>query len=235
MGLRRHGEYSLRTAVLDWPMPELPPPFDFLLLECRRAASASSWLGKKSSARIRASPTSAVESPRYVRFCPVGETKRVWERVKPRLGGLCARAELEPEQAKLRFVAPLAACAPWKRAPALPSACSRSAPPNGRLVRLRQELPAEPELEPHQTGLELVNRVMAAPVLVRIVLTSQVFDSDYVFMWYLKRGVLLTKDNLARRNWLGSKICSFCTPFFRLRLHLISLVCNSLSFWFRTT
>jgi len=31
------------------------------------------------------------------------------------------------------------ACASWKRTPALPSACSRSAPPNGRLVRLRQE------------------------------------------------------------------------------------------------
>jgi len=56
-----------------------------------------------------------------------------------------------------------------------------------------------------------------------------------IFMCYLKRDVLLTKDNLARRNWLGSKICSFCTPFFRLRLRLISLVCNSLSFWFRTT
>ena len=29
-------------------------------------------------------------------------------------------------------------------------------------------------------------------------------------MWYLKRAVLLTKDNLARRNWIGSKVCSFC-------------------------
>ena len=29
-------------------------------------------------------------------------------------------------------------------------------------------------------------------------------------MWYLKRGVLLTKDNLARLNWIGSKVCSFC-------------------------
>jgi len=51
------------------------------------------------------------------------------------------------------------ACAPWKRAPALPSACSRSTPPNGRLVRLRQELPAEPELEPHQTGPYYPNSV----------------------------------------------------------------------------
>ena len=30
-------------------------------------------------------------------------------------------------------------------------------------------------------------------------------------MWYLRRGVVLTKDNLARCNWRGSKKCSFCT------------------------
>ena len=32
-----------------------------------------------------------------------------------------------------------------------------------------------------------------------------------VFMWYLKRGVILTKDNLAKRNWRGSQNCSFCS------------------------
>ena len=26
-----------------------------------------------------------------------------------------------------------------------------------------------------------------------------------VFMWYLKKGVILTKDNLAKRNWEGNK------------------------------
>ncbi|WVZ74625.1 hypothetical protein U9M48_022786 [Paspalum notatum var. saurae] len=31
-----------------------------------------------------------------------------------------------------------------------------------------------------------------------------------IFMWYIKRGVLLTKDNLARRNWNGSQSCCFC-------------------------
>ena len=31
-----------------------------------------------------------------------------------------------------------------------------------------------------------------------------------IFMWYLKRGVILTKDNLARRNWQGDKLCSLC-------------------------
>ena len=31
-----------------------------------------------------------------------------------------------------------------------------------------------------------------------------------VFAWYLCRGVILTKDNLAKRNWYGSKKCVFC-------------------------
>ncbi|WVZ62664.1 hypothetical protein U9M48_012381 [Paspalum notatum var. saurae] len=31
-----------------------------------------------------------------------------------------------------------------------------------------------------------------------------------IFMWYVKRGVLLTKDNLARRNWNGHQGCCFC-------------------------
>ena len=31
-----------------------------------------------------------------------------------------------------------------------------------------------------------------------------------VFTWYLRRGVILTKDNLAKRNWQGSKKCVFC-------------------------
>jgi hypothetical protein len=31
-----------------------------------------------------------------------------------------------------------------------------------------------------------------------------------IFAWYLRRGVILTKDNLAKRNWQGSKKCVFC-------------------------
>jgi hypothetical protein len=31
-----------------------------------------------------------------------------------------------------------------------------------------------------------------------------------IFMWYLKREVILTKDNLARRNWTGDKSCCLC-------------------------
>jgi hypothetical protein len=31
-----------------------------------------------------------------------------------------------------------------------------------------------------------------------------------VFGWYLPRGVIPTKDKLARRNWQRSKTCVFC-------------------------
>jgi hypothetical protein len=30
-------------------------------------------------------------------------------------------------------------------------------------------------------------------------------------MWYLKCGVVPTKDNLARQNWSGSKLCVLCS------------------------
>ena len=30
-----------------------------------------------------------------------------------------------------------------------------------------------------------------------------------IFLWYLRRGVILTKDNLAKRNWQGSQQCCF--------------------------
>jgi hypothetical protein len=32
-----------------------------------------------------------------------------------------------------------------------------------------------------------------------------------IFMWYFNREVMLTKDNLARRNWNGNKLCSLCS------------------------
>jgi hypothetical protein len=31
-----------------------------------------------------------------------------------------------------------------------------------------------------------------------------------IFLWYLKRCVILTKDNLAQRNWNGDTRCSLC-------------------------
>jgi hypothetical protein len=31
-----------------------------------------------------------------------------------------------------------------------------------------------------------------------------------IFCWFLRRGVTLTKDNLAERNWQGNQQCYFC-------------------------
>ena len=31
-----------------------------------------------------------------------------------------------------------------------------------------------------------------------------------IFLWFLQRGVILTKDNLARKNWKGSQKCTCC-------------------------
>jgi hypothetical protein len=31
-----------------------------------------------------------------------------------------------------------------------------------------------------------------------------------IFIWYMKKEVVLTKDNLTRWNWTGSKQCNFC-------------------------
>ena len=31
-----------------------------------------------------------------------------------------------------------------------------------------------------------------------------------VFMWFVHKQVILTKDNLVKRNWTGSTRCSFC-------------------------
>lgn len=31
-----------------------------------------------------------------------------------------------------------------------------------------------------------------------------------IFMWLLENGVILTKDNMIRRNWSGNPTCFFC-------------------------
>ena len=31
-----------------------------------------------------------------------------------------------------------------------------------------------------------------------------------IFAWYVRKGVILTKDNLVKRNWHGSTKCVFC-------------------------
>jgi hypothetical protein len=32
-----------------------------------------------------------------------------------------------------------------------------------------------------------------------------------IFLWFLKKGVILAKDNLTQRNWNGSKASYFCS------------------------
>jgi hypothetical protein len=32
-----------------------------------------------------------------------------------------------------------------------------------------------------------------------------------IFMWYIKCGVVLTKDNLVKHDWKGNKKCVFCS------------------------
>uniref|UniRef100_A0A453A696 Reverse transcriptase zinc-binding domain-containing protein n=1 Tax=Aegilops tauschii subsp. strangulata TaxID=200361 RepID=A0A453A696_AEGTS len=31
-----------------------------------------------------------------------------------------------------------------------------------------------------------------------------------IFMWFVHKGVILTKDNLIKRNWVGSSRCCYC-------------------------
>lgn len=41
-------------------------------------------------------------------------------------------------------------------------------------------------------------------------LNKQLWKIKALFLWYLYRGVVLTKDNLAKINWQGKKIRCFC-------------------------
>ena len=63
-----------------------------------------------------------------------------------------------------------------------------------------------------------------------------------IFMWYLHRGVVLTKDNLAKLNWHGSKkMCvlftwwNYPTPFLWLSFCKIPLESDTVHFWLGTT
>ncbi|WVZ58599.1 hypothetical protein U9M48_008856 [Paspalum notatum var. saurae] len=60
-----------------------------------------------------------------------------------------------------------------------------------------------------------------------------------VLLWYIRRGVILTKDNLAKRNWHGDKFCCFCHKpetikhlFFERRFARMVIYANS--HWLRT-
>ena len=56
-------------------------------------------------------------------------------------------------------------------------------------------------------------------------------------MWYLKRDIILTKDNLARRNWNGNKQCCFCSSdetiqHFFIDCHIAKFLWRAIQFAF---
>jgi hypothetical protein len=61
-----------------------------------------------------------------------------------------------------------------------------------------------------------------------------------IFLWYLKQGVILTKDNLAKRQWKGCTKCCFCENeesiqhlFFECPMARLMWFAISMSFGFR--
>jgi hypothetical protein len=67
----------------------------------------------------------------------------------------------------------------------------------------------------HSSGSFSVKSMYAALINNRVRVSQDIWQIKIptrikIFLWYLKRGVILTKDNLARRNWNGDTRCSFC-------------------------
>jgi hypothetical protein len=48
------------------------------------------------------------------------------------------------------------------------------------------------------------------PNINKVIWKLKILLKVKIFLWYLCRGVVLTRDNLAKRNWQGSKNCCFC-------------------------
>jgi len=69
----------------------------------------------------------------------------------------------------------------------------------------------------HKSGQFSVRSMYSALLDVRVLpLNKLVWKQKIplkvkIFIWLLHRGVILTKDNLAKRNWKGSKQCCFRT------------------------
>jgi hypothetical protein len=68
----------------------------------------------------------------------------------------------------------------------------------------------------HQNGQYTVNSLYIALINNGVVhMNKQLWKLRVplkikIFMWYMRKEVILTKDNLARHNWGGSTQCSFC-------------------------
>jgi hypothetical protein len=71
--------------------------------------------------------------------------------------------------------------------------------------------------ELHQNGAFSVKSIYRALLGVQaipyntFILKLKLPQKIKVFMWYLYKGVILTKDNLARRQWQGDRKCCFCS------------------------
>jgi hypothetical protein len=69
----------------------------------------------------------------------------------------------------------------------------------------------------HQNGLFLVKSMYRALLIAKVVPYNTLIWKlklplkIKVFMWYLYKGVVLTKDNLVRRQWQRDKKCCFCS------------------------
>ena len=58
-----------------------------------------------------------------------------------------------------------------------------------------------------------------------------------IFLWYLNKGVILTKDNLVKRRWKGNTSCSFCDTSETIQhlffdCHMARMVWNAVSITF---
>jgi len=67
----------------------------------------------------------------------------------------------------------------------------------------------------HKTGSFTVRSMYKALVSNGIKVSQEIWRLKIplkikIFLWFLKKEVLLTKDNLVRRNWRGTVTCDFC-------------------------
>ncbi|WVZ66202.1 hypothetical protein U9M48_015460, partial [Paspalum notatum var. saurae] len=89
----------------------------------------------------------------------------------------------------------------------------------------------------HKSGIFSVRSMYRYLVNNGVKLSMEIWQTKLplkikTFLWYLKKGVLLTKDNLGRRNWHGDKSCCFCGTSETIQ-HLF-LDCSYAKFLWRT-
>ena len=66
----------------------------------------------------------------------------------------------------------------------------------------------------HSSGQFSVRSFYAALISNGVRVSQEIWKAKIptkiiIFLWYLKKGVILTKDNLCRCNWKGDKKCVF--------------------------